>query len=244
MASGCREKVQEPEPPPKPTKVAEPEVEAASPAPVASAAPTESVTELVKEELKPGKGLQFDGGVIFNESDDVEDDTAFAGGLHLFHQQEASRWGGFVGLSTSDDVTTWDVGGEGQIFLNNVVLDGAVGYFNIDDVDVDGWGARTSASVFPNDNFSLTGGFGIATADGDGFDADGWTAGAGTEFQLTNQPISFSLNYSHSEIDDFDVEVDSVSVGINYNFGGGTLKDRATTGAGLRGLGLAGLFRY
>ncbi|HEX6866677.1 MAG TPA: outer membrane beta-barrel protein [Caulobacteraceae bacterium] len=189
-------------------------------------------------------GLQFDGGVVFNDSDDLSDDTAFAGGLHLYRGASNSRFGGFAGVTTSDDVTTWDVGGEGQIFLNNVVLDGAIGYFNIDDLDVDGWGGRVGASVFPNDNFSISGGFGLATADGDSVDTDGWMAGIGTEFQMSTMPVSFSANYNHSEIDDFDLEVDTVSIGVNYNFGGGTLKDRKTTGPGLGGLGLAGLFRF
>jgi len=188
--------------------------------------------------LSPDWGLQFDGAVSFNDSDDIDDETAFDGGLHLFKGSASHRAGGFVGVSTSDDVTTWNVGAEGQIFLTNVVLDGAIGYFDVDDIEVDGWGGRAGATVFPNDNFSIGGGLSLANADSPLGDIDSWTAGVGTEFQLSSAPISFSAGYSHSEIDDFDLDADTVTVGVKYNFGGGSLKDRATTGAGLGGLGL------
>lgn len=189
-------------------------------------------------------GLQFDGGVTFHDSDDLSDDTAFNGGLHLFHQKEGGRFGGFVGASTIDDVNTWDVGLEGQMFYGNVILNGAVGYFDIDDLDLDGWGGRVGADYFPQDNFSLSGNFGIGAADAGSNDLDAWSLSARGEYQFVGSPFSVSGGYEHSRIDDFDLEIDTISLGVNYNFGGGTLKDRATTGAGLGGLGLSSLFSF
>lgn len=57
LVAGCRDKVPEPEPPPKPAKVVE------EPASSASAEPEKpAVTELVKEDLTPGKGAEAKPG--------------------------------------------------------------------------------------------------------------------------------------------------------------------------------------
>jgi FKBP-type peptidyl-prolyl cis-trans isomerase len=58
LAAACRDKVEEPEPPPKPAKVeaAEPEPAQSVARAASSAAPAE-VTALVKEDLKEGKGV-------------------------------------------------------------------------------------------------------------------------------------------------------------------------------------------
>jgi len=189
-------------------------------------------------------GLQFDGGVTFSDFDDSDNDTSVSGNAHLYHESEGGKIGGFVGASSGGDITVWNGGVEGQAFLDNMNLSGSVGYFSVDDFDVDGWGALGSASVFVTDNFTMFGGLGFATADAGGVDVDGWTGSVGAEYQLANTPVSFFGAYSHGDVGDFDVTSDSFTLGVTYSFSG-TLKERERSGPGLPGLsGIAGLFLF
>ena len=188
---------------------------------------------------------QFDGDVAVTDIDGADDETAVSGTAHLYKGTEAHKVGGFAGFTTSDDVTVWNVGAEGQLFLDNVNLGGAIGYFNVDDLEVDGVGIRGTATVFVNDNFSLGGGLGYASADAAGFDVDGWSASVGAEYQLSNAPLSFFGGYNRTDIEDADLEADTFTLGVAYSFGSATLKERERSGASLDGLGsLAGMFAF
>ena len=188
---------------------------------------------------------QFDGDVAVTDIDGVDDETAVSGTAHLYKGAEANKVGGFVGFTTADDFDVWNVGAEGQLFLDNVNLGGAVGYFNVDDLEVDGLGILGSATLFVTDNFSLGGSVGYATADADGFDVDGWNAGVGAEYQLSQAPLSVFGGYSRLDIEDADLEADTITLGVAYSFGSATLKDRERSGASLNGLGgLAGMFAF
>src|SRR5262245_14618470 len=72
---------------------------------------------------------------------------------HLFTNNSAYLLGAFAGISGSDvdggdDTTTWEVGGEGQYYMNNVTLAGAVTYANNDDTETDIWGVNGEARYF------------------------------------------------------------------------------------------------
>lgn len=188
---------------------------------------------------------QFDGDVAVTDIDGAEDETAVSGTAHLYKGTEANKVGGFVGFTTADDISVWNVGAEGQLFLDNVNLSGAVGYFNVDDLEVDGVGIRGAATMFITDNFSVGGNLGYATADADGFDVDGWSVGVGAEYQLSNAPLSFFGRYGRTDIEEADLEADTITLGVTYSFGSATLKERERGGASLGGLGsLAGMFAF
>lgn len=189
---------------------------------------------------------QFDGGVAVTDVDDADEETAVSGTAHLYQNNEASKIGGFAGFSTSDDLTVWNVGAEAQLFLNdNVNLGGSVGYFNVDDLDVDGFGLQGQATFFATDNLAFSGSLGYAKADADGFDVDGWNGGLGAEYQLASTPLSFFAAYDHTEIEDVDMDADTITVGLTYSFGTATLKERERKGASLNGLGgLARMFAF
>ena len=72
-------------------------------------------------------------------------------------------------------------------------------------------------------------------AESGGVDADGWLAGVGGEYQLTDSPISFTAGYRHSELNDLDVSEDAFTVGVRYSFGG-DLRARDRAGANVGGL--------
>jgi len=185
-------------------------------------------------------GIQLNGDVGFSDEDDSE--AVFSGTAHAYMQAETHKLGAFVGGTTSDGESLWNVGVEGQYFYDNMNLGGAIGYFSADDVDVDGWGAQGTLTTYLTDNFSLSGNVGYASADAGGFDIDGWSAGVGAEYQLAATPISFFGSYQHGDIEDADLTVDALTVGVTYSFSG-TLKERGRTGPSLGGLGgLAGLF--
>ena len=188
---------------------------------------------------------QFDGEVAVSDVDGADDETAVSGTAHLYQGAEASKVGGFVGFTTTDDVAIWNVGAEGQLFLDNVNLGGAVGYFNVDDLEVDGVGIRGTATVFANDNLSFGAGLAYASADAGGIDVDGWNASVGAEYQLSAAPLSFFAAYSRTDIEDADLEANSITLGLTYSFGTATLKERERNGASLDGLGgLAGMFAF
>lgn len=190
---------------------------------------------------------QFDGDATFTDIDGAEDETVVSGTAHLYQDNETSKVGGFVGFSTGDDLSVWTAGGEGQLFIDNVNLGGAVGYFNVDDLELDGFGIVGTATFFATDNFSVGGSVGYATAEIEDLDIDldGWNAGVGAEYQLSNAPLSIFGGYSRTDIEDADLEADSITIGVAYSFGAATLKDRERTGPGLGGLGgLAGMFAF
>ena len=188
---------------------------------------------------------QFDGDVAVTDIDGADDETAVSGTAHLYKGTDANKVGGFVGFTTADDYAVWNVGAEGQLFLDNVNLGGAVGYFNVDDLEVDGVGIRGTATVFANDNLSFGAGLAYASADAGGIDVDGWNARVGAEYQLPAAPLSFFAAYSRTDIEDADLEADSITLGLTYSFGTATLKERERNGASLDGLGgLAGMFAF
>lgn len=197
--------------------------------------------------LSEGLALQVDGDVTFTDVDGAEDETVLSGAAHLYHGSETGKVGGFAGFSNADEYTVWSAGAEGQLFLEQVNLGGALGYFNVEDLDVDGFGVSGTATFFATDNFALSGTAGYASAEIEDLDVDldGWNVGVGAEYQFAAAPVSVFAAYSRTDIEDVDLEADSFSIGVAYSFGSATLKERERSGPSLGGLGgLAGMFAF
>lgn len=178
-------------------------------------------------------GPNYEIDLSFTDSD--ESDSAISGAAHLFSRSDSHLVGAFVGLADSSDSTTWTIGGEGNLYLDNVTLAGAIGYASNDDVDTDGYGLNAEARIFPSDNFRLQAAAGIAKVDLAGVDDDVISFGLGGEYQFGEAPFSLALNWDRSEISDADITADTLTIGLRYNFGG-TLRDRDRTGASQAGL--------
>ncbi len=182
-------------------------------------------------------GANFEVDLGLSDSD--ASDSAYSIAGHLFSRDDSHLFGGFVSLSDSDGSTSWTGGVEGNLYLDNLTLAGAVGYGSNSDLDTDGYGINTQARIFPTENFRLQGNLGWTSLDIAGFDEDVITYGVGGEFQLSAVPISLTLDWNKADADTTGISADTVTFGVRYNFGG-TLRDRDRTGpsqAGLTGLG-------
>jgi hypothetical protein len=178
-------------------------------------------------------GAQVDGSVT-NFDADGEDATVWSATGHLNKKLNNGLVGGFVGLSTTDDVTLWALGAEAQFTVApSTDLYGQVGYGQSDDLDdVDFWAARGEVRHFFSDNFKVQGALGYTKADANGGDLDMWNVGADAEYQFAGTPWSVTGGYEHGEIDDANLESDTFRIGVRYTFGG-TLRDRSASGASL-----------
>lgn len=178
-------------------------------------------------------GAQIDGAVSRFDADGG-DATVWSATGHLNTKVGEGLVGGFAGFTTSDDVTLWAVGVEGQANLApSTSLYGQFGYGKSDDLnDVDFWAGRAELRHFVTDNLKLQGSAGFTKTDGGGVDLDMWNLGVDAEYQFAATPWSVNVGYEHGEIDDADLSSDTVRVGVRYTFGG-TLKDRDRSGASL-----------
>jgi hypothetical protein len=178
-------------------------------------------------------GAQVDGSVT-NLDADGADGTVWSATGHLNKKLGAGLVGGFAGVSTTDDVTLWALGAEGQFTVApSTDLYGQVGYGKSDDLDdVDFWAARGELRHFFSDNFKVQGALGYTKADANGGDVDMWNVGADAEYQFAGTPWSITGGYEHGEIDDADLQSDTFRIGVRYTFGG-TLRDRDSSGASL-----------
>jgi hypothetical protein len=176
----------------------------------------------------PASGsLNWEIDAAATDSDDADGAIGVTG--HLYSRNDSHLFGGFVGVSDSDDSTTWIAGLEANKYFTNWTLAGAVFYGNNDDFDVDGWGLNVEARAFIHDNFRLNGNIGYASVDaGGGGDDDAMIYGVGGEYQLASWPVSFVAGYNTIDFDGGDV--DTWTLGVRYNWGG-TLRDRDRSGA-------------
>jgi hypothetical protein len=172
------------------------------------------------------------GSIVFEvdasifDSDDTDTSTGLTG--HIYSRNDSHLFGGFVGVSDSDDSTTWIAGLEANKYFASWTLAGALFYGNNDDADADGYGANIEARAFIHDNFRVNGNIGYANVDAGGGDDDVMIYGVGGEYQFASYPVSITAGYSTIDFDGGDV--DTLSIGVRYNWGG-TLRDRDRRGA-------------
>ena len=174
-------------------------------------------------------GAQLDGAVTNYDGDD----TSVGATGHINTKVGGGLIGGFAGVETSDDVTVWGVGVEGQANINGKAsLYAQAGYGNVDDAfDADIWAVRGEFRYFVADNVRLKGVVGYSTVDV-GPNIDTWNAGVEAEYQFAETPFSVWAGYDHADSDDLDSNADTFRIGVRYTFGG-TLKDRDQSGASL-----------
>ena len=182
-------------------------------------------------------GVQLDGTFGNTEVDVLATDFDFWNvGGHVFHRTGNWLIGGYAGFGNVDiggaDADEWTVAVEGQYYMAQTTLGGAVSLSEADDLDFETTAVDIDARHFLNDNFSIGANVGFANVDTSGGDADVTTIGIGGEYQLGSAPISVFAGFQHSEVEDIDLEVDSIGVGARWNFGG-SLLDRNRSGAGL-----------
>lgn len=183
------------------------------------------------------------GSIVFEVNASYTDiDQGDAGyGLvgHVYSRNDDTLFGGFVGVSGSDNNDGYIVGLEANKYYTNWTLAGAVAYADADNGS-DGYGVNAEGRFFVNDNFRLDARLGWANIDTGAGDSDGFAYGVGGEYQLASVPVSFTARYGTIDTDNGDV--DTLSVGLRYNWGG-TLRDRDRNGASQASIvGIGGLY--
>jgi hypothetical protein len=151
-------------------------------------------------------GLQVDGAVK-----DVFGETMVGGGMHLFMRDPSSYLiGGIAGYSDVGDANVAWVGGEAELYLENVSLELAGGYMNVDPnvgSNDDEFFGFADAAFYPMENLRLA----IGASSVANFES----AHAKVEWMLDSTPLAFTLEGRLGE-DDFS----SVTAGISFYFGG------------------------
>lgn len=176
--------------------------------------------------------VQLDAGY----SDSDEADGAFTGTAHLLgNVGDDIRVGAFVGGAEVMDETAIAGGVEGQVNYDRATLAANAAYGTVDDLDLDIWGVSGEGRFFLTDDVRIDAGLGWASADADGFEAEGWTAGVGGEARFVG-PFSVFLAYDYAELDELDVSANTVTLGLRVNFDG-SLKERDRSGPSFRGIG-------
>jgi len=135
---------------------------------------------------------------------------------------------GFVGLSDLSGSSATNVGLGGQWFSNNIVLDGSVGYSDFDNTDAHVTQIGVDGAYFFNDNLSVAAEYGHTHFDTSGADNDANIYGVSGSYRLASSPVTFSLGYDRVDSDTSDGNV--WRIGASWDFGTGSLHERATTG--------------
>lgn len=172
-------------------------------------------------------GIEIDAAYV--DSDDTDGSYGITG--HLFTRNDSHLFGGFLSLADNDVTTTWAGGLEASKYYSRWTLNGALSYVNNDDTDTDGYGVDVGAGIFASDNLRFDANLGWATVDNGVVEDDVFSYGVGVEAGLGSLPISFGVNWTHSEFDDAGVDVDTLTGVLRFNFGTESLFDRDRNGA-------------
>jgi hypothetical protein len=183
----------------------------------------------------PSVGVEVEAGYV----DFEETDGSYGVTGHVYSDGGSYKFGGFLGLSDSEDADTFFGGGiEGATHLTNVTLVGALGYGEADETGI--WSIDGEARYFVTDNFRLQGKLGYGRVEFDGADdSDLWRYGVGGEFQLDAAPVSLFADVSIFDFEEAD-EITAFSIGARWNFGNFSLRDRDTMGPTFAGVSTVG----
>jgi hypothetical protein len=173
-----------------------------------------------------GMGVQLGAGFANSDSDD-----AVSADAHLYGKFAHSAIGGFAAVSNGGNNTTWTVGGELNGYMTNSTFASTLGWTDAGDLDATAVSIDGELRFFLSDNFRLDvgGGYFNISDDVSAFDTDGYTYGAGAEYQLSSVPISVYFNWNHADTNDTDVTADISTLGVRYNFNS-SLKERDRSG--------------
>lgn len=171
---------------------------------------------------------------------------------HLFYRNSDKFLLGVIGQTNFNtisaqifniDTKQYFVGGEGQLYLNDVTLSAQVAYrkdsiSSLSDFSMDGVAATAEAKYFINSNWSLGLKGDYSHLEREGMSAKQWRTGLDTEHRLSSVPVSFTANVSYGEskynfIENVKFHDTRLMVGVKINFGSRTLLERNRSGASL-----------
>jgi len=131
---------------------------------------------------------------------------------------------GFVGLTNLFGASATDLGIGGQLNLSNILLNGSVGYSDVDNADLKVTEESIDGTYFFNDNLGVTATIGHTTIDS-GSNFDGMTYGLSGGYRFANCPVNLTLGYEKHDFDGGDVN--TWRIGASWSFGTDSLRDSA-----------------
>jgi opacity protein-like surface antigen len=177
-----------------------------------------------------GTVFQFDGA-----SDRVDVGgccySSSYGAAHYGLRNDNYAIGGFASFDELFIYSGLGLGVEGQLYLNNIVLNGSIAHADFGDLDVDTTTAAVDATYFFSPNLGLTGL--VSVSDDEIYGDDTTTYGISGEYRLASSPLSFELGVRQTDI--FDDDATTWTLGVNFDFGTGSLHERATDGPSFNG---------
>jgi hypothetical protein len=176
-----------------------------------------------------GQNFAVDGAYA-----NIDGDSAWNVGGHVFTRNDKWLLGAFVGFTNQDvgsaNFDTWTFAGEGQYYCDRMTLTGNVSYSDADST-VKTWNVNGRLHYFVQDNLDLNGGLGWSWVQVPGpGDDDGVDVGVGAEYQFDGSPISAFAGYDHTEAGGSD---NVWNVGLRWNIGEGTLLQHSRSGVRL-----------
>lgn len=132
---------------------------------------------------------------------------------------------GFAGLTTFFGASATDLGIGGQLAFTNIILNGSVGYADVDSADFKVTEESVDATYFFNDNLGVTAKYGHTNIDTSGPNVDGNIYGLSGSYRLSSTPVQFTLGYEKHDLDSADANV--WRVGASWQFGTSSLRDHA-----------------
>lgn len=190
--------------------------------------------------------LQGDATIDYIASgSDIESATSYGGALHLYWRDPgAYAVGAFATLSEirqDSDATTWTVGPEAQVYLDNVTFYGQV-YFGqmnlVDDLDV--FGLRGVVRYFAQPNLRFDAELGYRKTSWDGFvdlDVETVSAALQANYRFEGSPMTVFGRYQYEDATmsvsgtDDNTNSHKFLVGLRASFGTGTLLEEDRYGA-------------
>jgi hypothetical protein len=213
--------------------------------------------------LTPVLGIQgdvrFTSRTLEESGNDITTNS-FDGALHGFYR-ESDKFlvGGFVQIGRDDvsynstsegKIDRAYVGGEAQVYLDNLTLYGQAGMQQLDfgggssmSIGLNGWFANAEVRYFLTPNLRIEARAGFSTLDFEILSAtfDTVTIGAGVEYKLDSLPLSLFAKYDYSTTSaeammssDATIGSHRFLVGARFALGEDSLLDRDRNGASLR----------
>ena len=180
-----------------------------------------------------GWGFQVDGSIGNTDAGADVDHYGLAG--HLYWGGSNWRLGAVVtgasldGGATDVDEIAYGIEGTYNVGPNSRFNAAATfGEIEILGVDADTWNLDVGFDFYANPNLRFGGTLGAGNLEAVGTDFETWTGGLDAEWAPFAAPVSFTLGWTHFDLDDAflgGIESDNVSVGVRWNFGG-SLQDR------------------
>lgn len=189
-----------------------------------------------------GWTFQFDGDHSRLTGDGDPDLSAGYGAAHFAMRNDSYAFGGFVSMDEFFSLSGTGFGIEGQYYAGNFVVGGSAGIVDFGDVDIGATSIQLDGAYFFTPNLSINAL--VASTEGNDDLDDEWTSwGVGGEYRLDASPFSIAANWRTDEFDGYDA--DTWTIGVNFDFGTGSLHERATHGPSLQGArNLADAFSY